>query len=519
MSKNKSLIFSAPAVLAPAARRMAEAELSITEHNTSVFNKINKVLIDRCTSQFGKLREALMHRDKNDPRKTDLDVAIHHEIDLFKPKIPPLDPTIMTVLNLGRVSSIGMHSLKQEDFKLLRLLVERERQKRANYQLRLQRAVYEGDFKETKALVNAGADKFSLFNQAHRDTLLHILATNKTVFQSQLADFLLDGDANRLLMVDWDGNTPLHLAAKHTNIEMVQWILKSRPNKIKTEEMDTALMNQSNNVGETPIFMALKSRRIIGTDDVNNDINIIKLLLSSGFTKINHQNEDGNTPLHTLVIHYMAELMQYLFLEIEEEIDDAMIDVFNHIYTVMEILLKKKADPNILNKDSKTLMHTIAEAFIQLWVVNSKLELVEMNEFMLMIQNTVFKVIKLLRNTSANFNLQNAFKDTPLHSLINEFASDESKGLRDIIFDKQLNDKDKEFFYLPLKAMFDWLYFSSPVGVIEPKDDEGKTAVQLLCAIAKKHKIIFKFEAGTFCEPIQSQSRKEKINSSRRSKK
>lgn len=89
----------------------------------------------------------------------------------------------------------------------------------------------------------------------------------------------------------WDGNTLLHIAARHNQSEIAQLLLDNG-----------AGINTKNNFGNTPLHTAAN----------HWSTEVVELLLSRG-ANVNAQDNDGDTPLHQAIFHLVdTEIVKML---------------------------------------------------------------------------------------------------------------------------------------------------------------------------------------------------------------
>lgn len=138
------------------------------------------------------------------------------------------------------------------------------------------------------------------------------LINKKKNYNNEFIKFLLQREVDYSYR-DKDGNTLLHLAAKYTNLKIVQTFL--------AHGLEA---NATNFLGETPLHLAVKT---------HDYVQIARALIAGG-ANVNAQDNDGNTPLHKII-----ECEQHLRV--------------NRYHTLCA-LLEAGADPNIANNQGTT---------------------------------------------------------------------------------------------------------------------------------------------------------------------
>jgi ankyrin repeat protein len=192
-----------------------------------------------------------------------------------------------------------------------------------------------------------------------------------------------------------DGNTPLHMAIRKSNEDMIFLLVNSG-----------ADVNISNKKGKTPIHMAFEFF------DVNDGIAYFLLMKTD---KINEVDGDGNTYLHKAVLA--------------------------KDYKVIKKLLEKNCNVNIYNCKEKTPLHYIGDNFpnyvvdiLHLFIkhnVNVDTILCKSNCTLLHIAVSINDktLVELLLNKKCKCNITDENGMTPIHMAVDENNMDMLKLL------------------------------------------------------------------------------------------
>ena len=126
---------------------------------------------------------------------------------------------------------------------------------------------------------------------------LHIAC--RTGCSLEVIELLARYDVNRQ---DEAGNTPLHIAFQNGSTDMVQYLVKDRKCDV----------NVANNRGELPLHLACQHQY---------GIEIVRLV--SVGCDVNRQDEAGSTPLHIACQNHSIDMVQYLVMEKECDVNVA----------------------------------------------------------------------------------------------------------------------------------------------------------------------------------------------------
>ena len=145
------------------------------------------------------------------------------------------------------------------------------------------------------------------------------------------------------------GDTPLHIAVKNKNLDVMKLLLTESPPLLKQKMLETC-----NKEDCTPLHMAVSVR--------NND-EIIELLIANG-ANVNHQNIHGNTPLHSAAQKSNSDEARILLnngavidmpnRDRETSLHMAVVSGYFGTIEMVALLLDKGADINVMDKNHKT---------------------------------------------------------------------------------------------------------------------------------------------------------------------
>ncbi|CAB0039173.1 unnamed protein product [Trichogramma brassicae] len=247
--------------------------------------------------------------------------------------------------------------------------------------------------KAAELLLRRGADPNFINDQG--DTCLHIICSNDDDDDDDIANmlFAICDEKHQIVEVnarDKEGRTPLHAAIFNSNINMIEVLLRRGANP-----------NSADKSGHTPLhFVCLREY---------DDVDLAKRFFEIGekFNKpleVDAQNNEGWTPLHAAIFKGNANLV--------------------------ELLLRKNADPNSLNKNGETALHKICEANLDDLTVEMLFEICDEKKQSMQvdaldkmgktplhvaIKNGKIKLVEILMRRGANPNLADKNGFTPLH--------------------------------------------------------------------------------------------------------
>lgn len=95
-------------------------------------------------------------------------------------------------------------------------------------------------------------------------------------------------------------DNPLHLAIRRKDPHTVDAILEKMKQLGSRRGWPLTLMHSKNGSGFTPILLAFTILKFKG-EDLEEELQIVKLLLEHGANPDDQDAEDGNTPLHLVV--------------------------------------------------------------------------------------------------------------------------------------------------------------------------------------------------------------------------
>uniref|UniRef100_A0ABD2X5A0 Uncharacterized protein n=1 Tax=Trichogramma kaykai TaxID=54128 RepID=A0ABD2X5A0_9HYME len=268
------------------------------------------------------------------------------------------------------------------------------------------------------------------------NTPLHVAAYFR---QPLVTEILLRKGANPN-MVNYDECTPLHLICKNQNIDvdLVKTFIE-----ISKEIQQTVQLDIGDKIGDTPLHLAVKYK----------NLEVVELLLRNGANP-NLINEGGLTPLHIICkIENCKDLIEKFF-EINNDIQQTVqVDMRDNwgnspLHLALrrenrmaaEVLLRRGADPNSINKDGLTPLHVISMRRRDNDLPNMLIELSNAVDLTLQLDiqdksgNTPLhlaldhgleKVAELLLINGADANLPNAEGFTALHIICQKFCDDD----------------------------------------------------------------------------------------------
>ncbi|KAF4529827.1 hypothetical protein B566_EDAN013995, partial [Ephemera danica] len=275
-------------------------------------------------------------------------------------------------------------------------------------------------------------EKFpQLLNQkdSHGYTAMHYACKcNKT----EVVKLLLSHDKCQIVVYNDKQKNPLHYASKRRNLEVMKILL----------DLHISLLNIKNNKGQTPLHLTLshgdKFAFFTLTEiDKNDMIEASKYLLSLNCS-VNVKNQDEKTPLHLASMHFNVEIIKLLLerdgtmLNQQDKNGRTPLHYVFYIYvgesygttryeTVSCLLNFPECDINLTDNKGNTPLHLAAShkeckantqdidgdtplhSCIQSWIKN---------------EQTMYIMIKLIKNDTSILNIKNNKGQTPLHEAV-----------------------------------------------------------------------------------------------------
>ncbi|SPR12432.1 ankyrin repeat domain-containing protein [Orientia tsutsugamushi] len=193
---------------------------------------------------------------------------------------------------------------------------------------------------------------------------------------------IISNSAADIDLQDNDGQTLLHIAAQNCSQDLVEFLLDRKANIHITDKS-----------GKTPIHSAAK----------NAFKNVVQLLLDKYHDMINLQDNDGQTLLHLIAKHSFQKIPTNLSFGGHERFLD---DYDKRFIDTAEMLLNRRADTTIQNKDGQTALHLAV-------LYHPKDLHVRYEEYLrkngnLAISYRSTELIKILSSNNVNFSLKNA---------------------------------------------------------------------------------------------------------------
>jgi ankyrin repeat protein len=248
------------------------------------------------------------------------------------------------------------------------------------------------------------------------------------------------------------GYFPLHLGVQAGNLEVIKILLKKE-----------ALIDIEDKEGQTPLYFAI----------ANKNLNIIKELLDNG-ADINKKYspllvlfKEHKNINHEYIIQILDLFAQFkVDLGVKDEEGNTMLHLAakKGILNLVQYLLEKGIDPNIVNDNGDTPLHQALAG--------------EQGEFMV-------EIVKALREKYANFNAQNNEGDTFLHKALRNYKYNGSiKELLDSKADVNISNKKGvtplhiAARRIDIKQVEELLEKNANINAL---DEEGSTPFHYLC--------------------------------------
>lgn len=240
-----------------------------------------------------------------------------------------------------------------------------------------------------------------LCNDKSSWTSLHFAAVFGSIDISML---MCDLESSSINKKNADGDLPLHLAAQHGYVEIVEILLnKSQKINSKNGKRQTALHLASKH-GHLKIVELLLDRKLRSYLEKNVSVNL-RIMYGSGIAhfkknrdlNVNGVDVDGRTPLYFATMHNHVKIVEILL----QRSADASISSINKLtplliacqkgyIEIVELLLKSGANVNEIGPKGQTALH------LATW-------------------NEHPKVVELLLEHNADCSIHDDNKDIPLH--------------------------------------------------------------------------------------------------------
>lgn len=269
------------------------------------------------------------------------------------------------------------------------------------------------------------SSKINDFNQSGYRPI-HLAALNNNLSATQY--FINEGKIKILTSQDIHGRNPLHIAIKGGSLDIVQYILQEL-DKAENKNFFTKI-NSKDYAGYFPLHFAV----------FFNQLEILELLLK--------ENDKGKNPKKNLHINLKSDSGVTLLHTAVSRENGKMVD----------FLISKGADVNILNKDKQSPIynaiennyHEILEKLLNAGCNINNPDLNKRTPIHLAAkQKEPESLLLLLGKNDANLDAQDYENATPLHRAVKKGLYDNVK----IILDKKLiMGKDETAYYINLKT-------------------------------------------------------------------
>lgn len=201
------------------------------------------------------------------------------------------------------------------------------------------------------------------------ETILHIAAKNFNHKHAQ--SLILEKFPNMIYEVDFNGNTALHIAAKEHNASGLKSLLSKIPLKPSNSKKDIII--STNKDGDTALHILAKSSRVpkSAVDNLLKKMETLyELKHKTGINPYKITNNAGDTAFITAIKHSHFEVMKVISDKYPDSINDVDIEGNTSITCAIsgknpylaKLLLDKF--PNIINtagNDGRTALHIAAD--------------------------------------------------------------------------------------------------------------------------------------------------------------
>ncbi|XP_043543760.1 transient receptor potential cation channel, subfamily N, member 1 [Chiloscyllium plagiosum] len=283
--------------------------------------------------------------------------------------------------------------------------------------------------KVAEILLKSGADVNA--DQENGETAMHVAARHGNLKMIQA----LIEEGGDLIWQSKVGENPLHIAVRHCHLSVVEEILSYLTNQRSHTEA-VACVNQENKEGETSLHLAAEIKKDV-VHFQQEDTQIVKLLMEyetdiTATTKLTHETplhycaHVGNADVLLEVLKYISSnrIQQVINKQSQNGCSPLLLAAERGHTEMVKILLLNHARVDVFDEHGKAGLHLAAEnghdqiSDILLWhkaFVNAKTKL-GLTPLHLAAQNGYNKLVKLLVEThAASIDALSLSKRTPLH--------------------------------------------------------------------------------------------------------
>jgi ankyrin repeat protein len=242
-----------------------------------------------------------------------------------------------------------------------------------------------GSFKLVEFLVKGEQHYVKVLNNDGK-TPLHLAAKNHRKGQLKIFQILFEQHHANISAKDNNGNSLLHLAAQSGSLAIVTYLTKQGKNYVEVQNI----------YGKTPLHFAAKMH-------AKHQLEVFKTIIEQHHANISAKDRNGDTPLHLAAQYGGLNLVEFL-------------------------VKQEKHDFNVLNNDGKTPLHLVAknrrkdqlEIFQMLFEQNHANKSAKDNNGNTLLhfaaQSGSLEIVKYLtKQENIDFNILNNDGKTPLH--------------------------------------------------------------------------------------------------------